>query len=266
MRTAGGIEWERLGDGPGPALLLVPGMGALRSTWGELLPLLAERRRCLVFDPPGLGASAPCGEGFTLHGYAAGLAALLREAGETPAVAVGHAYGGRVAQLLAAEHPAVVRALVVLGNGAIFPPAPDTVKRFLGLGDRGLSREAFRASFLELLCGPRFAAEDPVRAEALVEQEWRERQSRGTTRPHRKAVTETPVLDYWGRARCPTLLVYGTEDRFGTRENALDLQARLPGSRLVWLEGAGHYLTRERPAAVAQAILDFTDGLASAGG
>jgi pimeloyl-ACP methyl ester carboxylesterase len=56
-------------------------------------------------------------------------------------------------------------------------------------------------------------------------------------------------------------LVYGREDKVGTEENALELHRRIPGSRLVFIEDAAHFVVREQPERVLQAIGEFVDGL-----
>lgn len=53
------------------------------------------------------------------------------------------------------------------------------------------------------------------------------------------------------------LLLYGTEDRFGTIENANDLAKRLKQARLVFIEGAGHMAIREQPERLLEEIASF---------
>jgi len=48
---------------------------------------------------------------------------------------------------------------------------------------------------------------------------------------------------------CPSLLVWGQEDRFAGMEHGREMGARIPGARLIVLEGCGHLPTLERPDA-----------------
>src|SRR6266850_1186964 len=51
------------------------------------------------------------------------------------------------------------------------------------------------------------------------------------------------------RVACPTLLVWGREDRFAAVRHAVELSALIPAARLVVLDGCGHLPTLERPDA-----------------
>jgi pimeloyl-ACP methyl ester carboxylesterase len=69
----------------------------------------------VALDLPGFGSSpAPASSGGARH-YADLLVAALRGFGDEPLVLVGHSFGGRVATVIAATHPELVRALVLTG-------------------------------------------------------------------------------------------------------------------------------------------------------
>jgi pimeloyl-ACP methyl ester carboxylesterase len=56
--------------------------------------------------------------------------------------------------------------------------------------------------------------------------------------------------------RVPVLIVWGAEDKNKPLSEATELQALLPGSRLVLINDAAHYVHEESPAAAARAIID----------
>ena len=56
---------------------------------------------------------------------------------------------------------------------------------------------------------------------------------------------------------CPTLLVWGQEDRLSAVEHGRDMGARIPEARLLILEGCGHLPTLERPDATLAAVRDW---------
>jgi pimeloyl-ACP methyl ester carboxylesterase len=51
------------------------------------------------------------------------------------------------------------------------------------------------------------------------------------------------------RIGCPTLLVWGREDRFVSAQRGAEMGALIPGARFVVLDGCGHLPTLERPDA-----------------
>ena len=59
--------------------------------------------------------------------------------------------------------------------------------------------------------------------------------------------------------RAPILLVFGERSfvRPGQRE---ELEAGMPRARVETVRGAGHFMLREQPAAVARLVADFVRG------
>ncbi len=60
-----------------------------------------------------------------------------------------------------------------------------------------------------------------------------------------------------GQIQLPTLLIHGSRDIITLLASSQNLAQKLPNSKLVTLEGAGHVPTVTRPAEVARAIEDF---------
>lgn len=104
-----------------PQLLLLHGTGASTHSWRGLAPLLGRAAGVLAVDLPGHGFSdAARGQGATLPGMAAGLAALLQEIGLRPSVLVGHSAGAAIAARMALDRPQGLRSVISL-NGALLP-------------------------------------------------------------------------------------------------------------------------------------------------
>jgi pimeloyl-ACP methyl ester carboxylesterase len=55
----------------------------------------------------------------------------------------------------------------------------------------------------------------------------------------------------------PTLVVHGENDRLIPAENGKRIAARIPGAKLVIIQGASHVFTTDQPDAARAAILDF---------
>ncbi len=69
----------------------------------------------VALDLPGFGASPPPATAGGALDYAELVVPALVEIGDGPFVLVGHSFGGRVACVLAARHPELVRSLVLTG-------------------------------------------------------------------------------------------------------------------------------------------------------
>jgi pimeloyl-ACP methyl ester carboxylesterase len=73
-----------------------------------------------------------------------------------------------------------------------------------------------------------------------------------------RAVDGEDMLDIeLGQLDCPTLIVWGDQDRFLSPKMADRLADTIPGSRLVRLPGTGRLVPEEAPETLANMILEF---------
>jgi pimeloyl-ACP methyl ester carboxylesterase len=107
-------------EGPknGPPLVLLHGLARNSQDFSVLLPQLTRRWHLYAVDLRGHGKSGRVPRGYSSNGYASDLVMLLKNAVAKPAILFGHSLGGVVAMRVAAEEPALVRALV-LGDSAL---------------------------------------------------------------------------------------------------------------------------------------------------
>ncbi len=77
----------------------------------------------VALDLPGFGSSPPPAAAGGARAYAEMVLPTLREIGDGPFVVVGHSFGGTVACVLAANHPELVRALVLTGAPLLRVPS-----------------------------------------------------------------------------------------------------------------------------------------------
>lgn len=102
-------------DGTGPLLLLLPGMGELRSTYRFLAPaLVAAGYRVATADLRGHGDSDATFGSYGDAETAADIVTLLQHLG-SPATIVGNSMSAASAVIVAAERPELVEALVLIG-------------------------------------------------------------------------------------------------------------------------------------------------------
>ncbi len=101
--------------GAGPLVVLVPGMGELRSAYRFLAPaLVAAGYRVASTDLRGHGDSDTTFASYGDVDTASDVSALIEELGG-PAVIVGNSMGAGAGVLVAAEHPELVSGLVLVG-------------------------------------------------------------------------------------------------------------------------------------------------------
>ena len=124
MIRAGGVDFHVQEWGDGPTILLIHGTGASTHSFAALAPLLATEARVIAIDLPGHGYSeTDRSDLFTLPGMAQAIAALLKQMGTDPVLAVGHSAGAAILIRLALDH-AIAPAAIIALNGAILPMHP----------------------------------------------------------------------------------------------------------------------------------------------
>ncbi len=212
-----GIELYYECHGAGPALLLVPGLGADTRLFSGIVGALAAKCRVIVCDPRGGGRSDKPPGPYRIEQMASDTKELLEVLGIECADVVGYSMGGRIALSLALDHPTHVRQLVLAATSARTTPSRILSRRWLAL--EVLSRIPTPGDRQ-----PRWAWECQRRASAAFDATAR-----------------------LGEITVPTLILHGQHDHITPLALAQELHAAIAGSTLVQVPG-GHVslVTRER--------------------
>jgi pimeloyl-ACP methyl ester carboxylesterase len=247
-----GVRLRLRVDGSGALIVLLPGMGRPASDLDPFAALLVrEGYRVAQPETRGLGSEGPL-DGITLHDLAADVTAVIEHLGG-PAVVIGHGFGNRVARMAAADRPDLVRAVVLLGCSGLVQPTPAIA-------------EAIRLAQAE--------ETDPATRELAVRDAWfgpgrdigiwMSGWSQPVMRMSQAAAAATDTASWWTAGQAPVVIVQGLADVAAPPENGRRLKAEI-GARatLVELEGLGHALVVEDPAAVGRAVVDAIRRLAA---
>jgi pimeloyl-ACP methyl ester carboxylesterase len=70
------------------------------------------------------------------------VAAVIVTLADRPATIVGHAFGNRVARMVATLHPDAVESVVLLACGGLVPPAPEVTAAMASVFDTSLDPAA----------------------------------------------------------------------------------------------------------------------------
>ena len=84
---------------------------------------------------------------------------------------------------------------------------------------------------------------------------------RGPKGERRPADGNADLLERLAEIRAPTLILWGAHDRWILPKYGEQFRARIPGSKLVVLEGLGHVSMEEDPATSVAVVKDFLGGL-----
>jgi len=243
---------EYFSQGQGEPVVLLP-FGGLTVGYMEALSqdLADARYRVVRINFRGSGKSTGPGEGVTLHTLAADVAGVIQALKLGPTNVAGHAFGNRVARTLAADHPELVRTVILLAAGGKVPPTPH--------GEHALKTIFNPASTdAEVLNDMKYMVGNP----ANIPMAWQ------IIRPCRApqvagiegmAMKNTLLKDWWAPpGKMKYLVVQGTNDQIAPPKNGELLKQEM-GARvkLVAFPGAGHLFLVTRPKETATAVVSF---------
>lgn len=196
-------------------------------------------------DLPGFGTTAPPADGWGSPEYAEALIPLLEEEA-APVVLLGHSFGGRVALLIAAGRPDLVKALLLTGVPLLRPggaPAPKPALAFRvakTLNRAGVLSDARFEQRRRRSGSPDYQAATGVLREVFV-----------------RVVSETGDGTYrraLGAVECPVELIWGENDTAVPIAIAEEAAALSPGATVTRLAGVGHLTPTEAPDDLQAAI------------
>jgi pimeloyl-ACP methyl ester carboxylesterase len=196
---------------------------------------------------------------YSIDAIVADIMQILREE-IGPAAVMGISFGGFVAAKLAAEHPDLVKRMILIVSAHRFSPegrrSIDRQIECAWRGDfEGFLDEfglVFRRPWLNWILRLRFRQErkrlhETMNDAAII--------VRGLQAVAGEDVGRDPT--WLTRIRAPTLIVGGTEDPFFDVEAMAEAARLIPCSQLKLLERETHMLPVERPRAVAKAVKAF---------
>lgn len=259
-----------------PVVMLHPAPGSRLFDPGPAATAEA-RVRLIGVDRAGYGASSPLPEGTApaIAGHADDTAAALAALGVDDVAAVGWSAGGRVALALAARHPRLVRSVAIVATPAPHEDVPWIPDEHLGMLDRlrddpGRATSALTAVFAEMAEAPPAAAvgmvsagpadeatlaadaDGRVRLEAMVAESL----AQGAVGMAADIVSYTVVP--WGvdpaAVGARTTAFYGEADVMVPPAHGAWYAARVPGSELRSVPGAGHLVALTAWADILRAV------------
>jgi len=237
------IAYQR--EGEGPPVVFLHGFFGDHRVWRRQFEL-ANQYTVVAWDAPGCGGSSVPPPTFRMPDYADTLAKFVRTLGLGRPHVVGNSFGGTLALELAVKHPAISRSVVsadsYAGWSGSFPPEVVAQRLSQSLPDLELPTERVVAKWI-----PGFVT---TSAPTSVTDELRAIISDfnpGGMRVMIRALAEADLRDALHSIAVPTLLIWGDKDARSPLTVAQDLCARIPGSRLVVIEGAGHLSHVEAP-------------------
>ena len=243
ISTHGTIEIMRSpSSDPSPPVILLHGASGNAETWRTPLEQAWSWADAWCPDLPGRGGSGdePLA---TAEAVADWLAAIANDAPwSSPAIFVGHSYGGAIALSLALRHPELVSGVVMVSSGSRLRVAPAILD--------AVAKSTPEAPFALDFAFGEGCPSDLIEAYA----------SAASSTPPGAALADWRACDCFDvRAQLPTLttpllVVHGDQDKLTPPKYQRLLADAVSGSKIEEIEGPGHMLPWEDPESLSQVV------------
>jgi pimeloyl-ACP methyl ester carboxylesterase len=238
-------------------VLMLPGMGSLRSEYRHLAPELNDAGyRAITMDLRGQGASSVPWKSYDVPSVGSDIIELIEHLNAGPAHVIANSYSPAPAIWATAERPELIRSLVLISTFA----REMKPNLFMKAMSWFMMNNPWRAQTWRMYYRTLYPTHKPVDFEDYLDQ-----LTANLSQPGRfeavKAFPNAPRQPWeerLARVKAPVLVVMGSKDPdFPDPGAEGQYLAEMTGGNLVLIEGAGHYPQTEMPEKTAPAVLEF---------
>jgi pimeloyl-ACP methyl ester carboxylesterase len=228
-----------------------------RAGWAPQMQALSDRYRCIAWDMPGFGASAPLAPDAGFDDVLAALVTFVtRTLGLTRAHFVGLSVGGMILQQLAARRPDLVQSIAMLdcsprfGFGGDGDSAPFLAWVRSEMTAKG--QAAFSEAMIRAIVAP--DASEPVIQAAISAMA---RATPAGLDLAARLIAAHDALAVLPQIRCPALAMAGADDGETPPAYAREIARLIPNGNLSVIPNAGHIANLEAADAVTARLRVF---------
>jgi 3-oxoadipate enol-lactonase len=258
----GRFTFEAAGDAGNTPLVFLHGIGGAARAWRDQLNAFGDRYRAIAWDMPGYGGSAPLAT-VSIASLADALQDFLGQIGAIKPVLVGHSIGGMIVQQWLVKYPTAAAAVVLAQTSPAFGKADgDWQKSFidarLGPLDRGETMVSLAPGLVKDLVG-----EDPDASGLALARDCMASVPEASYRASMLALLGFDQRQTLKNIKVPTLVLAGSKDKNAPASMMAKMASLIPSAHYVELEGVGHLVNLERPAAFNATLDQFLKQVAT---
>ncbi|HXF52697.1 MAG TPA: alpha/beta hydrolase [Hyphomicrobiaceae bacterium] len=248
----GKVTLDVLIGGSGPPIVLLPSLGRAAADFGPIAVSLVQAGFCVLCpEPRGIGRSR--GPAYDdLHDCAADIAAVIEAEAREPAFVVGHAFGNRVARMLASDRGDLVRAVALIAANVGKAPSPPQVRAAIRTSADPQAPEAERIAALSFAF---FAPGNNPRP-------WLSGWYPEVLAAQRVAGDRTSREEDYAAGGKPVLYLQPDHDPLAHVEDAENFRREL-GERVtvIVIPRSSHAAIAEQPRFISDALISYARGL-----
>ncbi len=256
QRPEGTLAYSDYG-GSGELVLMLPGMGALRSEYRYLAPKLSEAGyRAVTVDLRGHGESSVPWKTYGVPSVGNDILALIDHLNAGPAHVIGTSFSPGAIVWAAAERPDSIRSLVLIG--AFVREAK--LNPFMKAAAWLMMNNPWRVRTWGMYYGTLYPTRKPADFKDYLNQLMANMSQPGRFEAAVALAysSRKPSEERLKRVKVPTLVVMGTKDPdFPDPVAEGKYIAEQTGGTLALVEGAGHYPQTEMPEKTTPIVIAF---------
>ena len=235
--------------GAADALVLLPSSSRDSEDFDAIAQMFAAAGfRVLRPQPRGMCASTGPMQDLTLHDYARDIAEVIEQLAQPPCFVLGHAFGQWIGRCVAADHPHLVRG-VILAAAAAKSANPALRGELAKCVDTSLPDPVRLAALRVAFFAP---GHDPT--------PWLDNWHPVASKSQRAASAATPQAEWWTAGSAPVLDLQAERDPWRPAHTRNIIRDDLGAARVsvVLIPDASHALIPEQPQAVVRAVREWT--------
>lgn len=256
--------------GEGRPILLIHGAWASHEWWRMQIPEFSKMYKVIAMDVRGHGKSARLDKPTTVQKLAQDVDKVLNALGISELVLIGWSMGGMISTQYYFDHPERVKGLVLISSRLHKRPKM-LLEAYLRI---------FREMFSLFMDFADFEGFESLKYKDQVSKEVQKMFSPNTdpevvkwavedlTKNRRRdyltivrTLARYDASDKLHMIKIPMLIIVGDRDERTPPEFARKIHEKVPHSKLVIVEGHGHYVLLERPDIVNKEILSFLESI-----
>ncbi len=261
---AGGIRTRYVQAGPedAPAIIMLHGTGGTWENWCANIRPLSQHFNCVAIDMVGSGLTEKPDHDYEMPVYMAQLRGVIEGLGLKKASIIGLSMGGWIGSAFAIRHPDLVDKLILLSSSGMIVDEANSarIQNSRASAVDQPTWESVASVFKTLIHDETKRMEDLIalrlnlysRPDMKIGMKHIVAMQGGECRD-RNLIAE----DDWRKIKAPTLVIASLADRDVYLRTAEKINELVPNSRLLKLEGVGHWIQFEGQDAFNKAATDF---------
>src|SRR5258706_11147606 len=247
--TQENVELEVLAQGGGHGIVLLPSLGRSAGDFDPIAERLASAGfRVLRPQPRGVGRSRGPMTGINLEDLAGDVGAVIEHDRNGAAFVVGHAFGNRVARMLATARPELVAAVSLVAANVGRNPSPPNVRAAIRLSADLSAPDDERVKAMQFVF---FAPGSDARV-------WLKGWYPDVLAAQRAAGDRTSREIDYAAGKAPILYIQPSHDPLARVDEAEEYKHALGGRvTVVGIPNSAHAVVIEQPKAVSDALIAY---------